>query len=299
MELSNDKSAIRFLAAQLHKESLSLFLGAGMSKSFSLDGWRDLLNSICKDKHIEIEIISSSNPSAEELQNKADEIARKLDNDDNKLMDIVEKYLYKGLDLRRDFNVFQHHSLISVASLIMGSKRGRIRTVITLNYDSLLEFYLQSFGFTVNTISKLPYYQSGYDVNIFHPHGYLPHKIMKHKRSDEIILSQKQADNRVGAENSPWRLLMKHYLSKNVFLFIGLSEATASDRLISPILTNVQKEVNRNLGVWIFKDKVTKQTKDKLEDLGIGVLEKSSDEIPKFLMSISKEAMKMSLAVMK
>ncbi|MEP2936866.1 MAG: SIR2 family protein [Gilvibacter sp.] len=299
MEIELKSKAIEFLAQQLKNESLSLFLGAGISKSFDLDNWLSLLNKLNADPKIGLpELPDSKAHSADDFQNAANAIVRKLSGNEKDLIELISNHLYDGLDLEsKSLDIFKHKQLISLSSLIMGNKRGRVKNVFTLNYDSLLEWYLKSFGFTVNTISELPYFSTGHDVEIFHPHGYIPHKVMGQASSKEIILSKSQADKRLGEVDSPWSSLVKHYLSKNVFLFIGMSEATAGDRMISPLLRNVRGKVDRELGIWIFKHDVKESVKDDLRDLKIApLILKDDDEIPNFLLSISRKAMELSIA---
>lgn len=298
MEIESKSNAIEFLAEQLRDESLSLFLGAGISKSFDLDNWLGLLNKLNSDPLIELPTLSEDdNHTADDFQSAANAIVRKINGEEKVLIRLIAKYLYEGLDLEsKSFDIFKHKQLISLSSLIMGNRRGRVKNVFTLNYDSLLEWYLKSFGFTVNTISELPYFSTGHDVEIFHPHGYIPHETMNQSPSKEIILSKSQADKRLGEVDSPWSSLVKHYLSKNVFLFIGMSEATAGDRLISPLLRNVRGRVDRELGIWIFKHDVKESVKDDLRDLRIApLILKEKDEIPNFLLSVSRRAMELSI----
>jgi hypothetical protein len=296
MELEIKENALEFLAQNLVTESLSLFLGAGISKSFELDNWKSLLNKMNSDPEIDLPLLNKRTYTADEYQNAANKIVRKLGEDDKKLILLVSKYLYNGINLDDSFDIFEHKQLISLASLIMGNRRGRVKNVFSLNYDSLLEFYLMSFGFTVTTISDLPYFSVGHDVEIFHPHGYIPHRIMGQNNSKEIILSKTQADKRLGQNDSPWFSLVKHYLSKNVFLFIGMSEATAGDRMISPLLQNVKDSVNREIGIWIFQHEVEDSVKDDLRGLKIApLILEGKNEIATFLISISRRAMKISL----
>ncbi len=296
MELEIKEKALEFLAKNLINESLSLFLGAGISKSFDLDNWKALLNKLNTDPEINLPILTKEEYSADEYQTAANNIVRKLSGDDQKLIALISKYLYDGLNLSESFDIFEHKQLISLASLIMGNRRGRVENIFTLNYDSLLEYYLKSFGFTVTAVYDLPYFSTGHDVEIFHPHGYIPHKLMKQKSSKEIILSKTQADKRLGCAESLWFSLVKHYLSKNVFLFIGMSEATAGDRMISPLLQNVKDNVYRDLGIWIFHHQVKDSVMDDLRELRIAplVLE-GKNEIANFLLSISRKAMEIRL----
>ncbi|AKA33913.1 SIR2 family protein [Flagellimonas lutaonensis] len=296
MEIEFRDNAVNFLAKSLYQDSLSLFVGAGISKSFEVDDWKSLLNNLNKDEAIGLPLLEKERPSADEFQIAADKIVRELKGDEKKLIELISKYLYNGLNLEsQKYDIFQHKALNSIAGLIIGGRRGRVKTVFTLNYDSLLEWYLSSFGLIVNSVSELPYFSAGHDVEIFHPHGYVPHPIMDDRPSKEIILSKSQADQRLGEDDSQWSVLVKHYLSKNNFLFIGMSEATSGDRLIAPLLRKIKNKVDRDLGVWIFIRDVDVAIKEELRDLRIAPLILDKDEVPKFLMDISTKAMKIAL----
>jgi hypothetical protein len=78
MELEIKEKAIEFLAKSLTDESLSLFLGAGISKSFDLDNWKQLLNKINLDPEVGLPLLSKKKYSADDYQHAADKIVRKL-----------------------------------------------------------------------------------------------------------------------------------------------------------------------------------------------------------------------------
>ena len=200
--------------------------------------------------------------------------------------------MYKNVKVEEDFDFFKHKQLISFSLIIMGGLRGRIDTVFTLNYDSLLEWYLSIFGFKSNSIYKLPYKKVKCDVEVFHPHGYLPHtNYEKSNSSDKVILTRKQADRRLGDKNNPWFDTTLYHLSSKVFLFIGMSESTTTDRLLSSLFTTAHDRSKRTLGIWVFRRPIDKSVKQELNSSGIApLILEGDDAIANFILEICKKA---------
>ncbi len=304
-ELSNRDKAVRFLAEELNSGSLGLFLGAGISKSFDLSGWLDLLNDIRVHDRLKMEPIplyakteearsekkKRIEYSADELQDFANEIYFELKQDEAILKSVVREVLYNGVELNEGFDFFSHKQMVAFSLLISGGLKGRVQTVFTLNYDSLLEWYLSLFGCEAQAVYRLPYKKSKCDVEVFHPHGYLPHKLFDNQESDEIVLARKQADRRLGSRDNLWFDTTLFHLSTKVFLFIGLSESTSSDRMLSTLLTKAFDQADRTLGIWVFRHEIDKNVKIELESCGIAVLIlDEEDGIARFVLDICRKS---------
>lgn len=285
------------LTSSLSDGSLALFLGAGTSKTFGLPNWLELINALRIDQDIKLKKIINKNLTAKKLQAAADEIVYKLENKFNsskakdKLKSKIEAILYKKIKNIDDKSIFKHELLIALITLILGKQRGCISKVITLNYDSMLEWYLSLFGVSVQVISELPYLNMVKDVTIYHPHGYIPHPDMKEARSDTLILSMSQANTRLGDARSAWYSEVKRLVKSHVFIFIGMSEATLYDRLIGPILQNTFDETKRELGVWLILGKWGKKDKEALKRYNIEPIEFSNtNKMANYILNISRNA---------
>jgi hypothetical protein len=289
-EYKNPTYAIDFLSEHLIKGSLILFLGAGTSKGFGLPDWLELTNSFRKFVGLN-EVNIASTP--EVLQNAIDEALDKINNEEGQKLELVRKILYP----KENFDVsmaYSNHLLISIASLLMGTKRGHVNRVVTLNYDSMLEWFLNLFGFQVNSISILPALEGSEDVRIYHPHGFVPHPALKMQASNFLILGLKDANNRLGKRGDLWFEKIRTLLESGVCLFIGLSGNTLSDRAIAPLLSSTGDSFkhSRPLGIWINKGELDKTKEDEYFRNNIVPIEIKNDiEISEFVLKISQKAL--------
>ena len=290
-EYQDPDFAIELLSEHLINGSLVLFLGAGTSKGFGLPDWVELTNSLRKSVRLE-EINAALTP--EEIQNAIDEVLDIINNEENRKIELIKKILYSDANNLDVSKAYSNHLLISIASLLMGSKRGHVKRVVTLNYDSMLEWFLTLFGFHVNSISILPALEGSEDVRIFHPHGFVPHPALKMQSSKFLILGLKDANNRLGNRNDLWFEKVRHILESGFCLFIGLSGNTLSDRAIAPLLstTGDMFKDSRPLGIWISRSNLTRTKEKEYFRNNIVPIEISNDlEISEFILKISQKAL--------
>ncbi|RNC86262.1 MAG: hypothetical protein ED556_08165 [Winogradskyella sp.] len=297
-ELKEKDFAIKFLAKQLIKGNLTLFLGAGTSKGFGLPNWLELVNALRVRSGLD-QLDEAT--SAEDLQRGADDVLDEL-KDNQKLINQIGDILYED---KEDLDVklaYENHLLIAISSLMIGSKRGHVSNVITLNYDSMLEWYLQLYGFMVNSIYEIPSLEGSEDVRIYHPHGYIPHSSISSKSSDFVILGLHDANKRLGNPSDPWFEKTRALLESSTCLFIGLSGQTLSDRVIAPLLASTGEKLKdkRPLGIWISKEELSGSKIKEFERNNIyPVVIQDVYDITEFILKISQEAMKMTLETVK
>lgn len=291
-ELQKPEFAIDFLSEHLINGTLVLFLGAGSSKGFGLPNWLVLTNEF--RKKVGLKEIDAKITSPEQIQQAFDEALDVIDNDEVKKMEIIQTILYNDLDNLNVKLAYSHHLLVSISSLLMGSSRGHISKVVTLNYDSMLEWFLSLFGFKVNSISKLPALEGSEDVRIYHPHGFAPHPKLNLQQSDFLILGMKDANNRLGNRGGDiWFEKLRQIMESAVCLFIGLSENTLSDRAIAPLLsaTGDLFKDERPLGIWINKSDISDEKKAEYFRNNIApVVINDVDGIAEFVLKISQRA---------
>ncbi len=293
-ELKEKSYAIQFLAKQLVRGNLMLFLGAGTSKGFGLPNWLELVNEL----RIKVGLPSlTSSVSAEDLQRAADEVLDKLQ-DTKILINEIRSILYRDKDELDVKLAYENHLLIAISSLLIGSKRGHVRNVITLNYDSMLEWYLQLYGFMVSSIYEIPTLEGSEDVRIFHPHGFVPHPSVGKTTSNFIILGLHDANKRLGNPYDPWFEKIRTLLESSTCLFIGLSGQTLSDRVIASLLANTGEKLKgqRPLGIWVSKEPLVESKIKEYERNNIYPIELTDVyEITEFILNISQEALKITL----
>jgi hypothetical protein len=281
-ELKDPNHAIEYLADSLSDGSLVLFLGAGTSVGFGLPNWLKLVNALRLEVSLP-EINDTS--SADDLQHAADEIDDVLKNKFD-LIDLIEKHLYNGFDDLSLVSALENHLLVSISALLMGSKRGHVTRVVTLNYDSMLEWFLSLFGFVVKTIYQLPELEGSEDIRIYHPHGFVPIPKMGLDRSNFVILGMHSANQRLGNMGDPWFEMTRHILDTGICLFIGMSGNTLSDRILSPLLADI-----RPLGIWILLGELTRAKEHEFARNNIIPMPiKESKDISEFLLKICQKA---------
>ena len=290
-ELKDKKYASDFLATHLVDGSLVLFLGAGTSKGFGLPNWEELVNKL----RIKVGLLTLVDVvSAEDLQRGADEVSDLLD-EKAQLISYIKEILYPNQSYIDVKQVYSNPLLTSISSLLMGSKRGHVKIVVTFNYDSMLEWYLSLFGFMVKSISSLPTLEGSEDVRIYHPHGFVPHLSLGLEDSSFVIIGLNDANKRLGNSGDPWFEKLRSIFESSLCLFIGLSDLTLSDRAIAPLLSTCGEKVKniRPLGIWISKDIVTERKESEFFRNNIVPLHIPDPiDISDFLLSISQSAMK-------
>lgn len=289
-ELTHPRRALDFLAANLQQGTLALFLGAGASSGMGLPEWFDFVNKI-REKVGLAPIPDSPTPNAEDLQIAADEIKEKCKTD-KEYLQFLKECLYKDM-VGLSWEALQNKLLTAVGALLIGSKRGNVRRVVTLNFDSMIEWFLSMYGFVTRVIYHLPELEGSEDVRVYHPHGFLPHDSLNLQDSDFVILGLDSVNKRLGTTGDPWFEMTRHILRTKVCLFVGLSERSFSDRSLAPLLTATGDELRkkRPTGIWLLKNNIsdTKQKQFLRNNVVPLVLEKP-DEIADFLLDICRKA---------
>jgi hypothetical protein len=208
----NGSILIDHLARQLTLGRLGLFLGAGVSQFYGLPDWDTLMQRLFA-KHGEI-YTKGEDPIAKAGYLRAQYYKQ---NASGFKIDLAAA-LYQGQSL--DFaKIRQNPTLAAIGSLVMSSKRGSAAKVFTLNYDDLLENYLEYHGFTTAAVWSDRHWARNDDVTVFHPHGFLP--LAERAQSDDVVLGSSEYHKIM--QSDLWRPLLQTVLRTHTFLYIGLS----------------------------------------------------------------------------
>jgi hypothetical protein len=292
--LGNRDFAINFLAEKLRKGTLVLFLGTGASSGASLPSWRTLVERIRSEKGLSNDNLKSD---ARSLEQAVGEVQRKFfHEDDRDFAELVKNCLYRGVSL--DDSLLRDRLLIALGALMMGSRRGSVKRVVTFNFDSVLEWYISLYGFVPKVILQPPVDEGAEDVRIYHPHGFLPLPGLKMDGSDFVMLSQSSINLRAGKPHDEWTVSLRHTLSSGVGLFVGLSEHSFRDVALAPVLTYVGSELKkrrppRPTGFWILKSEEHGWEDLAQEFLNCNIVPlriSSYDEIPNLLLEVCQRA---------
>jgi hypothetical protein len=283
--------AVGFLADRLREGTLVLFLGAGVSSGACLPNWSNLVESMRKEVGLPSKDLSSG---ADSLERAADEIRRRFYPDDEPgFAALVQKCLYRGTSL--DDSVLGDRLLTALGALLMGSRRGSVRRIVTFNFDSVLESYIWLNGLVPQVVLQPPVDEGAEDVRIYHPHGFLPHPDLKIRGSDFVMLGSKSINLRIGVPYDPWNELLRHILSTGVGLFVGLSVDSFRDRSLAPLLTAVGVGLNarRPTGFWVLKNEGANDSEVDKELLDCKIVPlrlPGFPEVPKLLLDICQRA---------
>lgn len=287
-ELEDPELASKHLASHLMDGTVVLFLGSGVTKEFGLLSWLELVNAL----RANVGLVSLATGNAEELQLAADEVLDKVGNE-GQLINLIQEELYRNLIKLNTSEVFAHPLLLAIAALLMGSKRGHIIRVVTLNYDNLLQWFLSIYGFSVRTIYSLPELEGMEDVRIYHPHGFIPIPSSTLHASDFVILGLDSANRRIGTPGDPWLEMIRHTLYSGLGLFIGMSPNTLSDRALGPLLATCGQKCKpyRPLGIWTLLDDISAAKRAEFQRNNVVPIKFSEPiKIAEFLLEICKEA---------
>ena len=208
----NETLLVEYLARQLIAGRLGLFLGAGISQFYGLPDWKTLIERLCAKNS------EAFNPGDDVIAKAAYIRATYYRGDADRFKKDLSAALYEGKTL--DFALIRQQAMLAaIGSLVMSSKRGSAAKVFTLNYDDLLENYLEYHGFTTAVVWSDRHWAHNDDVTIYHPHGFLP--LADRPASDDVVLGSPEYHRIMQSEL--WRPLLRTALRTHTFLYIGLS----------------------------------------------------------------------------
>ena len=285
--------AIDSLSACLYEGNLVLFLGAGISKNIGLPIWWELVrrcvNRVGGLEGDEINEYSSN----EELREAMEGVERRAESF-QRYQQIIYEQMYSGVEY--GVPIISKPLLISLASLIMPSRRGSVNEVVTFNYDDVMEWYLGLHGYVTNIIYEEEYVLNRRsDVTMYHPHGYLPRMRSVTNRSDYLIMSQYSYDDRMGKAQEVWKQRITRMLLENVGLFVGLS---GEDPTFGPFLADIKSRLNgrRPTAIWLLGPKDKKSREYFYERNVVPIKFEKYDEWVTFLLGICQKSREKYLA---
>jgi hypothetical protein len=233
--LSEHEIARGSLATLLRSRQLVLLLGAGISNDLGLPEWSGLVTRVAKELGDPKDY--SSVRSAGELMDAIDQMRRKSGSSSEQMMATVRSALYGAAAAqsspRHSLDVIDSRLLTALGALMMASARGSAGEVFTLNFDDILEWYLDLHGFSSEIVCELPQTLRGdVDVHVFHIHGFLPLMKDRYQTSSWMILSKRQLEERLARNlTHAWETLLLNRLQSKVFLIVGTSMSDTDVRV--------------------------------------------------------------------
>lgn len=218
----------------------SLFCGAGISSSAGMPDWNNLLNSLF------VTYLASKLGKEDDIDNAAiGELVSRLNTVNAPSALMAARYLRKGLisstneaadflkSLRkslyglRDAKLAKNSTLISAIVTLCTPRRtgAKVRSVITYNFDDLLEQQL-----SINSVRyKCIYTQNeGYDADdlpVYHVHGFIPEDDSEYKNlTGSTLVFSEEGYHQIYADAYHWsNLVQLNTLRENTCLMVGLS----------------------------------------------------------------------------
>jgi hypothetical protein len=286
-DFESETKLIQFLAGQLLRGRLAIFLGAGISKPLGLPMWSTLLNRMFKAKH-------SAPDKSKRLEEQATLFrAKYYANDYVGYVKAIHNSLFLKKSIRVDFDsLHQNKTLSAIGSLVMASHRGSVTSVVSFNFDNLLELYLKYHGYVVRSVVEQDAWAEVADVIVLHPHGYIPFRDLQHA-STKLIFDRSSYVGVIGNDKNPWRQQLLCILRTHTCLFIGLSGDC--DNLLS-LLQDAQTShasLKHNSAYWGIAFTTAKSDPADIWEPNMvfrKVIANYESELPYILFSICQEA---------
>ena len=270
------------------KGQFSLFLGAGVSSSAGMPDWNTLLNSLfvtylteefdddgnINDKDIS-EIVDRLNDIDEPSALMAARYLRKgLSNgktEIKKFTDAIAKNLYK---LRNSKHPVDSKLIKTIASLCVPKRTGaKVRSVITYNFDDLLERQLIQKSIEFHSIYTDNETYTIDEIPIYHVHGFLPEDKTQYDSLDRsTLVFSEEGYHEIYSNAYHWsNLVQLNNLRENNCLMIGLSMTDPNLRRLLDISgTNMEKAKHfafmkrMTLDDFVYEKNRKSKTKDQV-----------------------------------
>ena len=256
------------LRQQIEEKRFGLLFGAGMSKSFGVPTWEELVTLLSKDSEVNgQEVVQTVSPRASlpyktemlfehykklryNQSNQKEHNTRKLDYQiGSDWREIIRKYLYSDAADKIEDHLAKHEYLSTYLPLI-----GASRMTVTFNYDNFIEMavsYLdrenksEARGFETVT-NPWPQFRRTTGI-IYHPNGVIPRNPLE-TPSDRFVFSEASyVEQLMGlySGNPDW--LVNHF-SKTTCLFIGLS---LNDDILRSVLAQSARSCPGNFHYYV------------------------------------------------
>lgn len=320
---------IELLKKLYKKGQFSFFLGAGVSSSAGMPDWNTLLNSLF--------VTYLTNEFDQEEKINDDDITQivdRLNEIDEPSALMAARYLRKGLDNNgkaseeftktissnlyklRDSNRNIDSDLIkSIVELCMPLRTGaKIKSVVTYNFDDLIERQLDAQSILYHSIYTDNDYTDPDELPVYHVHGFLPEAIDDYKALDKsTLVFSEEGYHLIYSDSYHWsNLVQLSNLRDNNCLMVGLSMTDPNLRRLLDIASrNTDKAkhfafmkrltlenfirknddviINNTEGAKKFLDRHHNLNEEIMRELGVSVIWYTNyDEIPKILREIRK-----------
>lgn len=269
------KSSLEFhrekLSSHLRNGELTLVCGAGVSAGAGVPTWSILLNELLgsligRKLHTELNNIEDRKLLAQLYQDHFAPSSL-----------VVGQYLKNGLG--DDFmetirgalysESLQSSDLLEAISDLCRPQRSResLNSVITFNFDDLVERSLSSQQIKYRSIFGEGQKAERSELPIYHVHGFLP-RDGELAKANEIVFSEDAYHSQFIDPFSWSNLIQLNLLSQNVCLFVGLSLSDPNLRRLLDV--SMRKNPDRRANHYVFKKRSNREhLREKIEYLNL------------------------------
>ncbi len=285
--LAHPKAAVEYLGRSLFDGSLSLLLGAGFSVPLGFPPWEELLR-------LGFSRIKAPPYTGGDLELGATALAAACKAKGEDYKKVVTSCLYPSGGLLAS-DLMRSSRMSAVGAMLTGSRRGNVNTVLTLNFDSLLEEYLQLHGYVVRVVAQLPALTGSEDVTIFHPHGYLPSETGPGKSSRDIKFTMESFLKMAGDLANPWSFILRQIVRSKILLLVGVSARTVMASLGSILSYEAEfLTSDRPSAFWIGAETLSAEVRQVFESSKVVPVNlRHHDDTDPFLLETCREAAKL------
>ena len=333
MTANKNTGALENLSKAYKSRRLTLYLGAGVSVGSGLPSWEELVLSMYFSGIKESPIAPGLRPfpnylfaiaewNLERRAEPLDITARKVRNtyqNQNSFLEDLRHTLYAGFKYPGDQIIQEpqfedllnaNKTLGSVVKLCNSSSQRRgVSSIVTYNYDDLLEFSLKHSHRPFQSISSAQQKVEPKKLPIYHVHGFIP---MRDQIPDEEIIFTEEQYYLAAQDAYSWSNLVQiQRMSSSVGLMIGLSltdrntrrllDAVRRTPMVSENYVLLQKPASKRLtpeDVSQIHERATKHYQ-RFRGSGIKTADKKYGEIEGIISLVESSDFEQEEAVLK
>lgn len=279
------------------ENNFSLFLGAGVSMSANLPCWWNLLAGMinrCKQgifKEADLDQLTKVCCNSSIVMGRFIRMMMESKSNEEEFYQCLHEALYKGVDSYSS-------PLITEICHLIQFKRQQAQSIITYNFDDVMERALKSCG--IGNYSIFGQNQPQQLFPIYHVHGFVPFENKENIKSLPVLSEEEY--HRVYANSYNWSNVEQiHALSRTTCIFIGLSMTDPNLRRLLDI-ANKDSEADprhfvflpcidsfgKNKAAEVKNNEAMRIQKEMFEELGLRVVwyKGHNDELPKFIKAL-------------
>ena len=275
----NNNEILKKAYYSFQQGNVVLFLGAGVSRSVNMPDWHELLKGMCTSDEWgseDMDKFIQEHNGAEIVLGRFIRLLLNLKSTDPEYMKRIHDKLYSN-----EISNTKSQLVDSLCNLV---ETGKVKSIITYNYDDVMERSLIEKG-----IKCYPVYENNTPENVFpiyHIHGYIPRDNNESANLPTPVLSEEMY-HEIYADSYNWSNIEQiHAMNRSTCFFIGLSMRDPNLRRLLDISCQ-KSEGNRRHFLFLSKgkffedncknDKVLDAQRSMFEELGLNVIRYDND----------------------